>query len=95
MAGDLADVYTRAVHESLRQYAAWPIGEQFGLGDYGKLRGHHFVKEGNIKREFRIKVSETQSPAKLLFEFKSAGVQESLREAVRRQEPPRVRPRWA
>lgn len=77
MGSDLAKVYTSSVHDQLRLYGAWPIGEEIGLGDYGKLEGDRFVRRGNIAKDYGITVTPAASDVKLSFEFKSSGIAET------------------
>jgi hypothetical protein len=78
MSEALADVYTTAVHHNLKQYATWPIGSLLQVGDYGTLQGTMFNRIGNIAdARFKIKCKEAQSPARLVFEFKSAEIEET------------------
>jgi hypothetical protein len=77
MSDPLADTYTDAIHTNLKQYASWPVDSGVGLGDYGWIEGSQFNKIGNITRDFGIKVDEAPSPVRLVFEFKSAGIDET------------------
>lgn len=76
MNGDLAAIYTTSVHNSLGQYACWPIGEALEVGDYGKFQGHRFVREGNLKNKLKVKLARVTSKVKVEFDFKSSGVEE-------------------
>src|SRR5690349_20796663 len=76
MLGKLGAAYTKTIHENLRQYATWPIGSDLGLGDYGLLDGHWFIKYGNIN-DLSITYKPWQSETDLSFEFKSSGIEEA------------------
>lgn len=46
---DVAQVYTRSVYENFHPlYANWEPSRPIQLGDYGLLRGRHFVYVGNV-----------------------------------------------
>ncbi|MEQ8789444.1 MAG: hypothetical protein RIC55_24330 [Pirellulaceae bacterium] len=73
---DLAGIYASSIHDSLRLYANWPIGDIRKLGDYGKLYGDVFVKEGNLfeEKRFKPKLKRRASKADIVFRFTSQGV---------------------
>ena len=77
MSDALADVYTDAVHDELKQYAAWPIGTPIQLGDYGTIEGSIFKRIDNIRSQFKISYTPVSSPVNIVFEFKSVGVEEN------------------
>src|SRR3954453_3728520 len=77
MSEAVAELYTRLLHENLKQYAAWPVGSSLRLGDYGTIDGHTFKRIDNITTQFKIPCKDAISPVNLVFEYKSAGVAET------------------
>jgi hypothetical protein len=76
MSEQLANVYTDAVHHNLKQYAPWPVDALIRLGDYGRIEGSQFKRIDNIATEFGIECKPVESAVNLVFEFKSAEVEE-------------------
>jgi len=76
MSEQLADVYTDTIHRNLKQYAPWPVDTLIRLGDYGRIEGRQFKRIDNIAREIGIECRPAESTVNLVFEFKSAEVEE-------------------
>jgi hypothetical protein len=77
MTTGLDSVYTRAVHQRLKQFATWPVGSLISLGDYGTLEDERFKRLGNIQDDFGIECKGVESPVRMVFDFKSAEVEET------------------
>lgn len=59
----LADTYCNDLKNNFKVlYATWPPTTPMKLGDYGKLDGKVFVKQGNIRDDFNIPFSTNIDP---------------------------------
>lgn len=59
----LADTYCNDIKNNFKVlYATWPPTTPMSLGDYGKLDGKVFVKQGNIRDDFNITFSSIIDP---------------------------------
>lgn len=70
----LADRYCENIHNNIEPYyATWVPSLPVKLGDYGRMDGKIFIRQGNIKTDFGIDfTAETNSDAGD-YEYKSAG----------------------
>ena len=73
MPPSLAEIYTDTIYRKFStKYGAWMLGENFKLGDYGRLEKHHFIRLGNID-DFGIKVIASALTPANHQQFKSDG----------------------
>lgn len=70
----LGPKYASAIRAQLRLYAAWPFGIELNVGDYGRLSGDLFIREGNITEILPIQLSDKKVAANLEFNYTSDGV---------------------
>jgi len=70
--GKLYRIYTEALHDHFKVfYANWPVGDLIKLGDYGIMDGKIFIREGNIEKDFKIKIGKIFDKTKDTYEFQS------------------------
>ena len=67
--------YAAAMRAGLRLYAAWPFGIELKIGDYGRLTGDLFVKQGHIHDLISTQLSTDAVPAAVEFNYSSEGVE--------------------
>lgn len=70
----LADRYCENIHKNIEPYyATWLPTVPVKLGDYGKMDGTIFVRQGNIKTDFAVDFTVEADTDSGDFEYKSSG----------------------
>ena len=70
----LADTYCENIHKNIEPYyATWLPTVPVHLGDYGKMDGKIFIRQGNIKTDFGVDFTVEADTDSGDFEYKSSG----------------------
>lgn len=70
----LADRYCENIHKNIEPYyATWLPTVPVKLGDYGKMDGKIFIRQGNIKTDFGVDFTVEADTDSGDFEYKSSG----------------------
>ena len=70
----LADKYCENIHKNIEPYyATWLPTVPVHLGDYGKMDGKIFIRQGNIKTDFGVDFTVEADTDSGDFEYKSSG----------------------
>jgi len=73
--GGIADRYCENIHKNIEPYyATWIPSLPIRVGDYGKMDGKIFIRQGNIKTGFGVDFSVLNDQDSGDYEYKSSGV---------------------